>query len=522
MTTTEWHELLAERLSPKPNPWRGDPVGWVERRAREHLTDDQKLIAESIVKNRFTAVKSCNGVGKSRTASRIAAWWIDSHPLGEAFVVTTAPTRSQVHNVLWRYIGQLHRQLDLPGYITGDDDWKLGHDGSSPEPIAIGRKPADNSPADLSGVHAPFVLVILDEAGGVPESLYHVLASLATNRNSRTLAIGNPDDPSSHFKKVCEPGSVWNTIHIDALRSDNMTHENLKPFPRVRKLMIKSGIPPAPDKYIPPEVRDGLVDPGWVDEQISAMGIDSPMFTSKVRGEFPTITNDTLIAPHFITLAWAREGRSEPFLGRLGVDVARYGADHTIIVERQGAVARVVADIPYGSVTHTAGEIQRYAFEHYQSHDIIPPPACVDDAGVGGGVVDILSENGYPVIPVVHSQGSVQKLPNGKPRFFNRRSELLWNVREALMGRSGTGEDAWLDLDEKDLQMAAQLGAIKYTVNQHGQIVVESKDQMKARGLPSPDRADALSYSLAVDDLYTGEAVDPRFMISGDVLTKKW
>lgn len=511
--------LLADRLAPKPSNYLNKPVEWTTEKIREVLTDDQKRIMRSVVEHKYTAVKSCNGVGKSRTASRLAAHWIDSHPLGEAFVVTTAPTRSQVHNVLWRYIGQLHRDAQLPGYVTGDDDWKLDHAGSSPEPIAYGRKPADNNPGAFSGIHAQYVLVILDEACGVPESLYHVASSLATNRNARVLAIGNPDDPSSYFAKVCEPGSVWNVIQIDALRSDNMTVKNLRKYPEVRKLMIREGISPS-TKEVPEIIADSLVDPGWVNDQISAMGIDSPMFSSKVRGEFPIVTNDTLIAPHFVTLAQARETDPAPGIARLGVDVARYGVDHTIIVSRQGAHARVVRDIPYSPVTTVAGEVIAYTDKHWAAKSLPLPPACVDDAGVGGGVVDILAESGYPVVPIVHTQGSVQKLANGKSRFFNRRSELLWNLREAFVGKSGTGEDGWIDIDPEDHVLAAQLTNIKYRINQHGQIVVESKDEMKARRLPSPDRADALSFSLAPDE--PKHVVDESHMLTGGILTRGW
>jgi hypothetical protein len=153
---------------------------------------------------------------------------------------------------------------------------------------------------------------------------------------------------------------------------------------------------------------------------------------------------------------------------------------------------------------------------------MVPPIACVDDVGVGGGVTDILEEEKYPVIPIIGGAAAVQKLPNGKPRFVNKRAELYWNLREAFAGPSGTGDDGWLDLDVEDTDLHGQLTDIKYGVNRHGQIWVETKEEMKARGVDSPDRADALCYSVAPDELHMAPEIRPEGMLTHDLLTKAW
>lgn len=132
-------------------------------------------------------MKSCHGSGKSFRAARIAAWWLSTHAPGEAFVVTTAPTYKQVHAVLWREIGRAHRLADLPGRITLEDEWYIGQ-----ELVGFGRKPADYDPSAFQGIHARYVLVIIDEAGGVPKAIFDAVDSLATNIHARVLAIGNP------------------------------------------------------------------------------------------------------------------------------------------------------------------------------------------------------------------------------------------------------------------------------------------------------------------------------------------
>jgi hypothetical protein len=106
-------------------------------------------MAQSVVTNRYSAFKASHDVSKSHTMSRLALWWIDVHPPGEAFVVTTAPTTPQVEAILWRYMGNAHRTAVLPGRITLDARWYIGD-----ELVAYGRKPADYDPAAFQGIHA--------------------------------------------------------------------------------------------------------------------------------------------------------------------------------------------------------------------------------------------------------------------------------------------------------------------------------------------------------------------------------
>lgn len=519
-----WVGSLADLLDPPESPYKGKPVEWTRERVGEWLTEDQQAVMNSVAEHRYTAVQSCHGVGKSFSAARLVAWWLDTHPPGEAFVVTTAPTAPQVAMVLWREIGKVHRKADLFGYLTSGAQpaWKISGSG---EPIAYGRKPADYDPSAFQGIHARYVLVIVDEANGVPKALYDAIDSLATNVHARVLAIGNPDSPSSHFALICKPGSGWHVIRIDALRQCTFTKSEVAKYPRVKEYMQRQGIKPSTEP-VPEDVRgllsEMLVDPLWVDERLKRWGESSPTFQSKVRGLFPKVSIDTLIHPQWVTMAQAREAKRAVLNSKLGVDVARYGVNHTIIFLRQGGWCRIPEgyDIPYGPTTQTAGLVLKLGRDLAQEHSMRMPTAFVDDTGVGGGVTDILVEAEYPVVPIVPGSAGSQLLPNGKPRFSNLRSELMWNLREALSGPSETGEDGWLDIDPLDEDLAAQLSNIKYKINSKGQIQVESKEEMEARGLPSPDRADALCYSLAPDQ--APAHVETRAMITSDLLDRKW
>jgi hypothetical protein len=265
-----------------------------------------------VVHNRYSAIKASHDVSKSHTVSRLACWWIDVHPPGEAFVVTTAPTTPQVEAILWRYIGNAHRKAGLPGRITLDAKWYIGQ-----ELVAYGRKPADYDPAAFQGIHARYVLVIIDEAGGVPKAIFDAVDALATNIDARVVAVGNPDDPASHFATICKPGSGWVVKKISAFDTPAYTGEE-----------------------VPPELLPLLVSPEWVEERKVRWGVNSPIYQSKVLGEFPDLSDDTLILPKWIEAAQKRtiERTRRP---RLAWDIARFGEDETVGMRREGGWIRL-------------------------------------------------------------------------------------------------------------------------------------------------------------------------------------
>ncbi len=429
--------------------YRLDPVAWVRGRLREELWSAQREIARAVRDHRRVAVRSAHDVGKSRIASRLACWWIDTHPVGTAFVVTTAPTMKQVESVLWREMRTAHAAGGLPG-VMNETEWKIaGH------LVAFGRKPADYDPAAFQGIHAHYVLVILDEACGVPDSLYDAAETLASNEGSHILAIGNPDDPLSRFAKVCAPGSGWHSIKIDGLDSPNFTGEE-----------------------VPEDLKKGLLSPVWVEECRRTWGEDSPIFISKVRGEFTEDADDALIPLSWIRAAQERfdESATTDVEERLvlGVDVARFGADETVIVARRGTHAWVRARHRMQDTMKTTGRIVLVMKE------LGAVEARVDVIGIGAGVVDRLKEQHVNVVGLNAGAGARKA-----DRFLNARAEWYWQLRE----RFERGEIA-IPPDDDDL--AAQLAGIRYVFDSRGHIQIESKTDMRSRGLASPDRADAL------------------------------
>lgn len=134
-----------------------DPVSWIQDRANGWMHKKLKEIAISVCLNRRTAVPSAHAIGKSWLAARLAGWWIDSHPLGEAFVLTTAPTNKQVKAVLWKEMRRVWATARLPGRMNQTEWWING------EMVAMGRKPSDYDPTAFQGIHSKWVLLIIDE-----------------------------------------------------------------------------------------------------------------------------------------------------------------------------------------------------------------------------------------------------------------------------------------------------------------------------------------------------------------------
>jgi len=150
-------EVAASSINPPELTWRRDPVEWTEQRAHMETWSKQRDIFRSVVAHSKTAVHSSHSVGKSYSAATVACWWLDVHPPGEAFVLTTAPTDVQVKAILWREINKLHAKLGLRGR-TNLSEWYIGN-----ELVALGRKPSEHNPTGLHGIHNRYFLVVIDE-----------------------------------------------------------------------------------------------------------------------------------------------------------------------------------------------------------------------------------------------------------------------------------------------------------------------------------------------------------------------
>lgn len=449
---------LAEAEGRVDHPQLYDPAGFISDTLGEHIWSKQRQIAEAVRDHRKVAAPSCHEAGKSWLAARIVAWWLTVHKPGEAFAVTTAPTAPQVRAILWREINRAHRKGRLPGR-TNQTEWWLND-----EIVAFGRKPADYDPDAFQGIHARFVLVVLDEACGIPEALWTAAASLVANKNGRMLAIGNPDDPGSYFAKVCQPDSGWYVVPIDAFETPNFTGE-----------------------AVPDALRELLVSPIYEQEMRAEFGEEGATYLSKVRGRFAS-DNPSGVVP----LSWVRQCQnvdletytSEQLLPvELGVDVGA-GGDETVIRERCGVRAGRTWRYKTPDSTQASGYVVQAIRETGATR------VKVDSIGVGWGIVgrlnELSSEHGAEVVGVNVGEGSAEP-----KRFPKLRDQLWWGIAREL-----SRTKAW-DLSEVDEATVAQLIAPTWKPDSSGRHQIEPKRETKARIRRSPDDADALILAYA-------------------------
>ena len=222
-------ELDAILLVLRKRRWRDDPVVWARERLGVFLWSKQAQILQALKDFHKVAAMTCHEIGKSFAAAVATGYWIDINLPGEACVVTTAPTGRQVRAVLWKEIGRV--QAKGLGGRTNQTEWMMHVPQSNKEElVAFGFKPADFDPTAFQGIHAPKILVIPDEACGIPTLLYDAFSSLGANDESRILAIGNPDFTNSEFFRICQPGSGWHVVQIGAFDTPNFTGEDVPEF----------------------------------------------------------------------------------------------------------------------------------------------------------------------------------------------------------------------------------------------------------------------------------------------------
>jgi hypothetical protein len=440
--------------------WLADPVVWAhERCSVAELWLKQREALRAVRDHRRVAVHSCHSTGKTFDAGVITAWWIDAHPPGQAFVVTTAPTGHQVKAQLWREINRLHTRGELPGR-TNLTEWYLGG-----ELVAFGRKPSEYNESAFQGTHARYILVVLDEACGIPSSLWVAAESIASAKNGHILAIGNPDINDGDFANVCAEDSSWHVIHVG--------------YEHVRD-----------DPDISDELREVLISERWVEERRDDWGEDSALFQSKCLGLFPRPETDpwTVVPLAMATRCRYNElaaGDDDPHEG--GIDIGA-GGDRTVLVERHGPRAGRIEAFQNPDPMETVGQLIRAINEW----DLMR--VKIDVIGVGWGLYGRLKELSAAHNPTGECEHLAEVVPvdfrrrsSNPRRFINLRAEVWWNV-----GRERSRLGTW-NLATLDDAAIGELTTPRYVImDSRGQIKIEAKDEVIKRLKRSPDVADAL------------------------------
>ncbi len=438
----------------------GIPVWKPENPDVAGLTPDQvELLLTVAGGHRRVAVKAGHSVGKSFVLAILVLWWLYCR---RGMVVTTAATWEQTERVLWREIATRHAaaRVPLPGQLM-QVELRL-----APDWYAVGLNTKEAGA--FRGRHHARLLVIMDEAPAIADTIHDEASSLATGENNVIVMVGNPLDSHGAFHRAFVKGP-WKRLHFSCLNHPNV--------------------------LLGREIIPGAVTRSWVKEQADRYGEDSPLYASRVLGEFPAGGSFAVIPAGLVDKAMeetqyraalaALEKRQtagqwvEPVV--LACDVARYGVNRTVLIHRRG---RVVTKIDHWSgldTMMTVGLIVQ-AWRETEAQWVI-----VDEVGLGGPVVDRLLELEVPVVGF-HSG----RVASDKALYGNRRAEGWFRLRQLLEG------GGLLLPEHEDLR--ADLVEPRYQVNSAGKIMVEKKEDLRRRGVQSPDFADALVMSLAVPD----------------------
>jgi hypothetical protein len=468
--------MSLKSLSPKQKrrlkrKGKTDPVWWVQNVLGIVPWEKQREILNAVRDYPRVAVRSCHGVGKSFTAGNVILWFLYNFP--KSIVLSTAPTWRQVEKLVWKEVraGYKRARVPLGGRILPkspeiqivQDEW-----------YAIGL--STNDPDRFQGFHEKYILVVVDEAAGVPEDIFEAIEGVLTSEHARLLLLGNPTSLSGTFYNAFR-GPGWHTIAISAFDTPNFTAFG------ITEEDIANGT--WESKITGPLPNPKLITPAWVADKYLRWGPESPAYQARVKGQFPTEADDTLIPLAWIEAAMERwDDTPEGQPSELGVDVARFGSDKTVIAPRKGVKVLPLQVYAKQDTMETAGHVIA-AYREYGVTSI-----KVDEIGIGAGVVDRLNELRYPVVGI-----NVAEAATDPEKFADLRSELWWYLREKLNPNPNINPNP-IALPRDD-ELLGDLSGIKYKYTSKGRIRVESKEEMRKRLKRSPDRGDAVVLAFA-------------------------
>ena len=395
---------------------------------------------------RKISIRSGHGVGKSAVLSWASIWFLlTRYP---AKVVMTAPSSPQLFDALFAetraWINNLPDFLKTLLVVTAD---RIALKAAPDEVFLSARTSRADTPEALQGVHSANVLLLADEASGIDEAVFNAASGSMSGENATTILTGNPTRTTGFFFETHNRlKDHWKTYHVSSFES-----------PRVSK--------------------------DFIEEVKIKSGEDSNEYRIRVLGDFPTTDDNTIISRELAEAATYRDVSVNPNAPTVwGLDVARFGSDRSALTVRQ---ANVVSEIQVWrnlDLMQLCGAV----VAQYEGSSTKPTEILVDSIGLGAGVVDRLRELGLPVLGV-----NVSESP-AVGSYRNLRAELWYRCKDWLAKRD-------CKLPKND-DLISELCSVRYTFSSNGKAQVESKDEMRKRGLRSPDLADSLMLTFAANE----------------------
>lgn len=458
-----------ESASARIHRWRKDPISFVKENFKVDPDAWQRkaltAFASGDVQAQRIAMKSCKGPGKTA----LLAWviWnflgcygeVHEHPKGKV----TGITEQNLEDNLWP---ELAKWQDRSSYLSGAFTWTKRRIFANDHPktwfISMQAWPKSGDQQaqanTLAGLHGKFVLFVIDEAGGVPSAVEVTAEAGLANAEmdggwAKIVIAGNPTHLEGALYDACVTDShLWTVIEI-------------------------TGDPDDPDR----SPRIGLV---YARQQIEKYGRDNPWVLVNIFGKFPPASINALLGPEEVEAAQKRVLKDDQWnwaQKRIGVDVARFGDDRTVIQKRQGLNCSFPPIIlRHQRTTDIAARVLK------EMREFGAEVVIVDDTGHWGhGVIDNLVAHGVNAIGIQFHGPAIDE------RYKNRRVEGWMEMAEAV--KNGLAL-------HRDPQLKAELVTPTYTFA-GGKMVLEDKEQIKDRLGRSPDEGDAIALTFMLPEL---------------------
>lgn len=447
-------------LKDKITAWRRDPVLFVREVFEVEPDAWQVEFLQKFARGQRIAAKACKGPGKTAVLAWCCWWFLVVYP--DPKIAATSITGDNLRDGLWAEMAKWQNKSQT---LLALYQWtatriylkeRMNVWFMSARQWAKGAS-AEQQANSLAGLHGDYILFVIDEAGGVPDAVMAAaeaaLANAGTEVNpdaiAKLLICGNPTHLSGPLYRACSSERhLWDVIEI-------------------------TGDPDAPN-------RSPRISIKWAREQIEKYGRDNPWVLVNVFGRFPPSSINALLGPDDVNAAMKRtivRTAYEHSPKALGVDVARQGDDRSVLFPRQGLVAFKPKVLRIPNLRQVAGHVA-IAIGKWE-----PDGVNVDaTGGFGWGVIEPLQEWGHGVNPVQFSEKAYSN------QFFNRRSEMLWNMAEWVKAGGCLPNIP---------ELVPELTALTYTFK-GDKIYVISKEEIKDLIGVSPDLADGLALTFAV------------------------
>lgn len=435
--------------------YQKDPVLFAKEVCSFIPDEWQRDVLMDLATSKRVSVRSGHGVGKTGVEAISALWFLCCFKFPK--IIATAPTRQQLNDILWSEIEKWRSRSPLLKELLVWTKTYVYMKGYEKRWFAVAK--TASAPENMQGFHEDNMLIIVDEASGVEDEIMEAILATLSGGNNKLLMCANPTRTTGTFyDSHNRDRGLYKCHRVSSLDSTRTNKENIKSFMR---------------KY----------------------GEHSNVVKVRVYGDFPTQEDDVFIPLSLIEKSVVTEIDTEEIMKiTMGVDVARYGDDETIIASNVNGKIELPVVRHGQSLMRTVGDIvmlYKKLIEENQSYKGVIT-VYIDDTGLGGGVTDRLEEvkreeklRRLEIIPVNFGSKPPQ---DGSSEHYDDISTYMWAMVKEEME---AGEISIPD----DEELVAQLSVRKYFITSRGKIVLESKKDMKERGIKSPDRGDAVALS---------------------------